>query len=65
MLFQAVPSYETSKERDQSMEEVCDCQIGYTYDMNVYAGKETEACSETLGERVVNTLVATIKEKMM
>ena len=40
----------------------CDSQTGYTYNMNVYAGKETEACSGTLGERVVNTLAATIKE---
>ena len=40
----------------------CDAQSGYTYDMNVYAGKETEACTGTLGERVVNTLAASIKE---
>ena len=40
----------------------CDAQSGYTYDMNVYAGKKTEACTGTLGERVVNTLAASIKE---
>ena len=40
----------------------CNAQSGYTYDINVYAGKETEACMGTLGERVVNTLAASIKE---
>lgn len=36
---------------------------GYTYDMNVYAGKEQEQVDGTLGERVVYKLASTIKSK--
>ena len=31
--------------------------------MNVYTGKEKEFCSGTLGERVVNALAASVREK--
>lgn len=39
----------------------CDAKTGYTYDVNVYSGKEEEERTGTLGERVVNTLCETIK----
>ncbi|XP_039967518.1 piggyBac transposable element-derived protein 4-like [Bactrocera tryoni] len=41
----------------------CDADSGYTYDFNVYVGKGTEVSSDalTLGEKVVKTLVGTIK----
>ncbi|KAG5863123.1 hypothetical protein JTB14_012520 [Gonioctena quinquepunctata] len=38
---------------------------GYTYDFNIYTGKETEPTIGTLGERVVKTLASTIKENDM
>ena len=41
----------------------CDSQTGYTYDMNVYAGKETIAQEGTLGERVIRKLCSTIIER--
>ena len=41
----------------------CDAQSGYTYDMNAYTGKEKEPCSGTPGERVVNALAASVREK--
>ena len=41
----------------------CNALRGYTYDMNVYAGKEDSPSPVgTLGERVVGALVSTIKE---
>ncbi|XP_044761190.1 piggyBac transposable element-derived protein 1-like [Coccinella septempunctata] len=40
----------------------CDAQSGYTYDFNIYAGRETEAQIGTLGERVVNSLASTIRQ---
>lgn len=39
-----------------------DSLTGYVYDLNVYAGKETEELEGTLGERVVNKLVSSIRE---
>lgn len=36
---------------------------GYTYDFNVYTGRETERLDGTLGERVVNKLIFKAKEK--
>ena len=45
----------------------CDADSGYTYDVEVYSGKEENIVSAntttTLGERVVKSLAATIKEK--
>lgn len=45
----------------------CDAKTGYTYDINVYSGKEstpsTSNDSLTLGERVVKSLASTIKAK--
>ena len=42
---------------------ICDALTRYTYDMNVYAGKEdSPSLFGTLGERVVGALVSTIKE---
>lgn len=40
----------------------CDSDTGYCYDFNIYAGKETENLSGTLGERVVTTLCSTISD---
>jgi hypothetical protein len=40
----------------------CDSNTGYTYDFNIYTGKETQQVDGTLGERVVRTLASTIKE---
>lgn len=40
----------------------CDSKSGYTYDFNIYSGKETESVEGTLGERVVNKLASTIIE---
>ena len=40
----------------------CDSETGYTYDFNIYAGKEEGNQDGTLGERVVNALAATITE---
>lgn len=39
----------------------CDSLTGYTYDFNIYCGKEG-VVEGTLGERVVNQLAATIRE---
>ncbi|XP_067138764.1 piggyBac transposable element-derived protein 4-like [Centruroides vittatus] len=41
----------------------CDSDSGYTYDINVYSGKDSPVAdkSVTLGERVVKSLAATIK----
>jgi hypothetical protein len=41
----------------------CDSLTGYTYDMNIYAGKEPNPGEGTLGERVVKRLALTIQEK--
>ncbi|XP_055909332.1 piggyBac transposable element-derived protein 4-like [Eupeodes corollae] len=41
----------------------CDALSGYTYDFNIYSGREEQVLKGTLGERVVNTLAETIKEK--
>lgn len=41
----------------------CDADTGYTYDTNIYCGKETETKEGTLGERVVYKLCQTIKDK--
>ncbi|XP_055910882.1 uncharacterized protein LOC129945247 [Eupeodes corollae] len=41
----------------------CDALSGYTYDFNIYSGHEEQVLKGTLGERVVNTLAETIKEK--
>jgi len=41
----------------------CDSYTGYTYDFNIYTGRETEPVTGTLGERVVKTLASTIREK--
>lgn len=40
-----------------------DAKCGYTYDFNIYAGKETTDCKSkwTLGERVLRKLVETTK----
>lgn len=40
----------------------CDALSGYTYDMNIYCGKETTVQEGTLGERVVLKLANTIKK---
>ncbi|XP_018785568.1 PREDICTED: piggyBac transposable element-derived protein 4-like [Bactrocera latifrons] len=40
----------------------CDALTGYTYDFNIYCGKEEGVVEGTLGERVVNKLAATIQE---
>nr|XP_039259575.1 piggyBac transposable element-derived protein 2-like [Styela clava] len=40
----------------------CDSLTGYTYDMNIYVGKETVSQVGTLGKRVVKQLVSSIKE---
>ncbi|CAH1990644.1 unnamed protein product [Acanthoscelides obtectus] len=39
----------------------CDALTGYVYDLNIYAGKETEQVEGTLGERVVAKLCDTIQ----
>lgn len=44
----------------------CDAHSGYTYDLNVYSGKDSpnlQKDSQTLGERVVTSLASTVKEK--
>lgn len=41
----------------------CDSYTGYTYDFNIYTGRETEQTEGTLGERVVTALSSTISEK--
>lgn len=41
----------------------CDSLSGYTYDFNIYKGKEQGSFEGTLGERVVMTLASSIKEK--
>ncbi|XP_055376720.1 piggyBac transposable element-derived protein 4-like [Condylostylus longicornis] len=40
----------------------CDSLTGYTYDFNIYSGKETGSLHGTLGERVVNKLMETVTE---
>jgi len=40
-----------------------DSFTGYTYDFNIYTGRETEHLEGTLGERVVNKLISTAREK--
>lgn len=43
----------------------CDSESGYTYDLNVYSGKESQPITDgalTLGERVVKRLASTIQE---
>ena len=43
----------------------CDSDSGYTYDLNVYSGKESQSITDgalTLGERVVKRLASTIQE---
>lgn len=40
----------------------CDALTGYTYDFNIYCGREHEIVLGTLGERVVNQLASTIRE---
>ncbi|XP_053958469.1 piggyBac transposable element-derived protein 4-like [Anastrepha ludens] len=39
-----------------------DALTGYTYDFNIYCGREDGKVEGTLGERVVNQLAATIRE---
>lgn len=39
----------------------CDSLTGYVYDLNIYAGKESEQVDGTLGERVVHKLAETIR----
>lgn len=41
----------------------CDPCSGYTYDLNIYSGKEAINTASTLGERVVNKLVDTTRTK--
>ena len=40
----------------------CDASTGYTYDMNVYAGRK-KRCEDTVGERIVFALAGTIKNQ--
>ena len=40
----------------------CNASTGYTYDFNIYSGKEMELSVGTLGERVVNKLASSIIE---
>ena len=40
----------------------CDPQSGYTYDVNVYTGKDDQGLSIPLGEKVVKTLLSTIPD---
>ncbi|KAF2884717.1 hypothetical protein ILUMI_21443 [Ignelater luminosus] len=42
---------------------ISDSFTGYTHDLNIYMGRETERLDATLGERVVNELISTAKEK--
>jgi hypothetical protein len=39
----------------------CDAKSGYTYDLNIYKGKEEICKKNSLGERVVKKLASTIK----
>lgn len=39
----------------------CDAKTRYAYDINVYAGKETENVDVTLGERVVKKLCQNVR----
>nr|CAH7736512.1 unnamed protein product [Callosobruchus chinensis] len=41
----------------------CDSLTGYVYDLNIYAGKETEVQEGTLGERVVSKLTSSIRNE--
>lgn len=41
----------------------CDAQTGYVYDTNIYCEKETEKVEGTLGERVVQKIVASVRNK--
>ncbi|KAG8258922.1 hypothetical protein J6590_108260 [Homalodisca vitripennis] len=41
--------------------ERCDAETGYCYDLNVYVGKETENVDGTLGERVIEKLLSSIR----
>lgn len=41
--------------------ERCDSATGYLYDFNIYQGKELQVESGTLGERVVKSLVSTLR----
>ena len=41
----------------------CDASTGYTYDMNVYAGRKEKRCKNTVGERVLFALAVTIKNQ--
>ena len=43
----------------------CHASTGYTYDMNVYAGRKGKRCEDTVGERVVFALAGTIKTKTL
>ncbi|KAG5873275.1 hypothetical protein JTB14_013186 [Gonioctena quinquepunctata] len=40
----------------------CDADTGYTYDFDIYTGKETEPLIGTMGERVVKTSASSIEE---
>lgn len=40
-----------------------DSFTGYTYDFNIYTGRETDHQDTTLGERVIRKLVSTTKKK--
>lgn len=40
----------------------CDSLTGYTYDFDIYCGKQTENLTGTLGERVVNKLISSVLE---
>lgn len=39
----------------------CDPQSGYTYDLNIYAGKESSSLEDTVRERVVKKLMSTAR----
>ena len=41
----------------------CDSLTGYTYDMNIYVGKEVVSHEGTLGEIVVKLLVSSIQDR--
>ena len=41
----------------------CDALTGYTYDINIYVGKEDVSQEGTLGERVVKLLVSSIQDR--
>ena len=41
----------------------CKASTGYSYDINVCAGREGSRCDGTVGERVVSASVAIIKDQ--